>query len=306
MNCTQLVTSNYIPTTAESLEASGTLGIILITVGGCVAATMLGIFLEESIYLYHHWPLKIYLYTVGCLSVFPISGLSLFLCLLVPRAGRTLTAFIKVYLPFPMIFFFQLVICYMDNKERTVERLLGNSIPLQGPPLCCICCWCPSPSFTRTTFILIRAAIYQFVLIPVISFIIDEIFIAVNINAEAEYPLNKLSPYLITTNALSFFLGVYGLVIFIRMTSSILFGYFIRSKFITLQLHFILIRFQFFIFEILGDLGALPCHPPISPIVSALYVKSAVLLGEGFILCVLARFFFLHPPPQFSRQQERT
>lgn len=304
MNCTQLLDSKYIPTTAESFAVSGALGIILVSVGGCVAATILGIFLEESIYLYHNWTLKIYFYTIGCLSVFPVTGLSLFLCLLVPRAGRVLSSFIKVYLPFPMIFFFQLVISYMNNKENVIERLSGKNIPLQGPPLCCICCCCPKPSFTRTSFLLIRAAIYQFVLIPVIIFIIDEICIAININAEQEFPLNKLSPYLITTNGLSFFLGVYGLVIFTRMSSSLLCGYFIRSKFITLQLHFILIRFQFFIFDILGNIGTLPCHPPISPTVSALYIKSAILLGEGFILCVLARFFFLHPPPQYRQDQE--
>lgn len=304
MNCTQLVETKYIPTATEALTASGTLGVVLFSVGGFVAFAMLGIFLEESLYLHRHWPLKIYCYAIGCLSVFPIVGLSLFLSLVVPRAGRVLGTVVKLYLPLPMVLFFKLVITYLDGEEKATEKLSGSHIPLQGPPLCCICCWCPSPLFTRTRLLLIKAAIYQFLVVPVVLFIADEICMRLNIYSEEEFPLHDVTPYFLSLNALSFFLGVYGLVIFTRMTSGVLCGQYIRTKFITLQLHFILIRFQFFIFDILGQLGTLPCHPPVSPAVSALYIKSAVLLGEGFILSLLARFFFLHPPPEYTPQQE--
>ncbi|UYV79525.1 hypothetical protein LAZ67_17002998 [Cordylochernes scorpioides] len=206
-----------------------------------VVTTMYGIFMEESLFLYRHWPFKFYLLTISCLSGFPVVGLCLFITLLVPRAASVLTTVVILYLPFPMLAFFWLLACYVGC---VLQKLEGRQVPLQGPPLCCVCCCCPRPPFTR------------------------------ELNCEVcdlQLNLTSLSPYLLCLNALSFFLGMYGLVIFTRMAAAVLDGFYVRGKFLVLQLHFILVRFQFLLFDLLAKLEMTPCHPPaVSPAVSAI------------------------------------
>ncbi|UYV79522.1 hypothetical protein LAZ67_17002993 [Cordylochernes scorpioides] len=218
--------------------------------------------------------------------VWQVVGLCLFITLLVPRAASVLTTVVILYLPFPMLAFFWLLACYVGC---VLQKLEGRQVPLQGPPLCCVCCCCPRPPFTRYT------------LPPHLYFFIWSEGTIRELNCEVcdlQLNLTSLSPYLLCLNALSFFLGMYGLVIFTRMAAAVLDGFYVRGKFLVLQLHFILVRFQFLLFDLLAKLEMTPCHPPaVSPAVSAIYVRSALLLGEGFVLAVLSRLFFLHPPP---------
>ncbi|KAF8795633.1 organic solute transporter subunit alpha-like [Argiope bruennichi] len=300
MNCSYLLETEYIPTMEEAVTALGELSIGLVILGGIVTTGIYCIYIEELIYLYRNWPVKFFLLKLGCLSIFPLVGSCFFLNLLIPRATEYTTNTVILSLPAPLVLFFWVVIGYASKERHLLERLEDKLIPLQGPPCCWFCLCCPKLPFSKQRFKVVKACIYQFFLTPVILFIIATVCSKYGVFKELKFVPDNAAPYLVGLNFASFFIGVYGLVIFMKTTSKLLHGFHIHGKFLSLQLQFILVRFHFFTFDTLGRLGFFPCHPPVSSLMTALYIRSALLLGEGFILSVVGRFFFLHaPPPHF-------
>lgn len=50
-------------------------------------------------------------------------------------------------------------------------------------------------------------------------------------------------------------------------------------------------------FKAAGLTGHLPCVPPITSVVSGVYLSGAVLMGQGFMVSTVSRYVFLHPQP---------
>lgn len=98
--------------------------------------------------------------------------------------------------------------------------------------------------------------------------------VSLNVVFIFQFTPDNAAPYLVFLNFASFFIGVYGLVIFMKTTSKLLTGFHIKGKFLSLQLQFILVRFHFFTFDTFGRLGYFPCHPPVSSMMTALCKKS--------------------------------
>ncbi|XP_054713260.1 organic solute transporter subunit alpha-like [Uloborus diversus] len=304
MNCSYLLETEYIPTMEEAIAALGELSIGLVILGGIVTTGMYCIYIEELVFIYRHWPVKFFFLKLGCLSIFPIVGSCFFLNLLIPRATNYTTTTVVLCLPAPLVLFFWVVIGYASKERQLLERLEDKLIPLRGPPLCWVCWCCPKVTFSKQSFKVVKACIYQFFLTPIILYIVTIICTKLGVYKELKFVPDNAAPYLVALNFISFFMGVYGLYIFMKTTSKLLSGFHIQGKFYSLQLQFILVRFHFFTFDTFGRLGYFPCHPPVSSLMTALYIRSALLLGEGFILSVVGRFFFLHtPPPHFMRAE---
>ncbi|GIY47688.1 organic solute transporter subunit alpha [Caerostris extrusa] len=305
MNCSYLLETEYIPTMEEAIAAFRELSIGLVILGGIVTTGIYCIYIEELVYLYRNWPVKFFLLKLGCLSIFPIVGSCFFLNLLIPRATEYTTNTVVLCLPAPLVLFFWVVIGYASKERHLLERLEDKLIPLRGPP----CCW--------QRFKVVKVCIYQFFLTPVILFIIATVCSKYGVFKELKFVPDNAAPYLVGLNFASFFIGVYGLVIFMKTTSKLLSGFHIHGKFLSLQLQFILVRFHFFTFDTLGRLGFFPCHPPVSSLMTALYkcgpfrktpkesiacssYKKCLAFGRRLHIVCGGQILFLHaPPPHF-------
>lgn len=305
-NCTDLLVSRYLPTPDESFTVLGDLATILVCVGAVSVCFVFILFIQESITLSRFWPLKTYILMWGCLSIFPVTCFCLFLTILVPRSSEYTNPIVLLYLPVPLIFFYELVVSYAGGEENLLLTLLGEKVILQGPPICCVCWFCPRPKLTRKRFRFMKISIYQLLFFHIIVFICTIVTDSLGLYRMGELNLESAAPYLLLLNGLSFFAGVYGIVVFTRLCSFHFPGFALRSKFIVLQLNFLLVRAHFFAFDFFGKLGVLPCQPPLSSYATGLYLRSALLLSECFILAILARIFFMRAPPVPTDDDEST
>lgn len=64
--------------------------------------------------------------------------------------------------------YFELIGCYAGGSEQLVQRLINEEMPLRGPPICCVLWCCPSPSFSKRRYRVLRVVVYQLFFIPLI------------------------------------------------------------------------------------------------------------------------------------------
>lgn len=194
--------------------------------------------------------------------------------------------------------YFELISCYAGGSDQLVQRLINEQMPLRGPPICCVLWCCPSPSFSKRRYAVLRIVVYQLFFIPLILVSIIFICTLTGIHEGDKMEVNNMSPYLMLLQAGSFLLGTYGFVIFVKMAARPLpQQLLLRQKFTVLHLHFTLTRLQLVAFKAAGLTGHLPCVPPVASVVTGVYLSSAMLMGQGFMVSTVSRYFFLHPQP---------
>lgn len=132
--------------------------------------------------------------------------------------------------------------------------------------------------FTLKTFIMLMFSASCIYFLKIIYFLYNKAIFFL------QFTPDNAAPYLVFLNFASFFIGVYGLVIFMKTTSKLLTGFHIKGKFLSLQLQFILVRFHFFTFDTFGRLGYFPCHPPVSSLMTALCKLQIFMLIATLLL----------------------
>ncbi|XP_049515523.1 organic solute transporter subunit alpha [Dermacentor silvarum] len=203
-----------------------------------------------------------------------------------------------LYLPFSLVMYFELISCYAGGSEQLVQRLINEQMPLRGPPICCVLWCCPTPSFSKRRYAVLRVVVYQLFFIPLILITIIFVCTLTGIHEGDKMEATNASPYLMLLQAGSFLLGTYGFVIFVKLASRPLPPQLLlRRKFTVLHLHFTLTRLQLVAFKAAGLTGHLPCVPPLASMVTGVYLSSAMLMGQGFMVSTVSRYFFLHPQP---------
>lgn len=194
--------------------------------------------------------------------------------------------------------YFELIGCYAGGSEQLVQRLINEQMPLRGPPICCVLWCCPAPTFSEQRYAVLRVIVYQLFVIPLILVSIIFVCTLTGIHEGDKISATNASPYLMLLQAGSFLLGTYGFVIFVKLASRHLPPQLLlRRKFTMLHLHFTLTRLQLVAFKLAGLTGNLPCVPPVTSVVTGVYLSSAMLMGQAFMVSTVSRYFFLHPPP---------
>lgn len=194
--------------------------------------------------------------------------------------------------------YFELIGCYAGGSEQLVQRLINEQMPLRGPPICCVLWCCPAPTFSEQRYAVLRVVVYQLFVIPLILVTIIFVCTLTGIHEGDKISATNASPYLMLLQAGSFLLGTYGFVIFVKLASRPLPPQLLlRRKFTMLHLHFTLTRLQLVAFKLAGLTGNLPCVPPVTSVVTGVYLSSAMLMGQAFMVSTVSRYFFLHPQP---------
>ncbi|KAH7943811.1 hypothetical protein HPB52_011794 [Rhipicephalus sanguineus] len=304
-----------------SVAVLGNWALFLAAVESLMVVTTVAVFVHECHYLSACWPRRTLLYSSLALAVFPFC-LSLLpplpapmcfsvaftflkvtsVCALVatvfPRVHDATSSIIMLYLPFSLVMYFELISCYAGGSEQLVQRLINEQMPLRGPPICCVLWCCPTPSFSKRRYAVLRVVVYQLFFIPLILVTIIFVCTLTGIHEGDKMEATNASPYLMLLQAGSFLLGTYGFVIFVKLASRPLPPQLLlRRKFTVLHLHFTLTRLQLVAFKAAGLTGHLPCVPPLASMVTGVYLSSAMLMGQGFMVSTVSRYFFLHPQP---------
>ncbi|KAM7297428.1 organic solute transporter subunit alpha [Ixodes scapularis] len=298
LNCSELLEKGYTPTPSEAYAVLGNWGLFLATVESLMVMTTVAVFVHECLYLSACWPTRPLVYSSLALSVFPVTSVCALVATVFPRVHDATSSIIMLYLPFSLVMYFELIGCYAGGSEQLVQRLINEEMPLRGPPICCILWCCPSPSFSKRRYRVLRVVVYQLFFIPLILVTIIFICTLTGIHEGDKMEATNASPYLMLLQAGSFLLGTYGFVIFVKLASRPLpQQLLLRRKFTLLHLHFTLTRLQLVAFKAAGLTGVLPCVPPVASVVTGVYLSSAMLMGQGFMVSTVSRYFFLHPQP---------
>lgn len=297
LNCSELLERGYAPSPAEAYAVLGNWGAALSAVEGLMVVSTVAVFLHECHYLSGCWPTRPLVYSALALSVFPVTSVCALVASVFPRVHDAASAIIMLYLPFSLVMYFELIGCYAGGSERLVRRLVDEQMPLRGPPICCVLWCCPAPSFSKRRYAVLRAVVYQLFVVPLILVVIIFVCTLTGIHEGDKMEATNASPYLMLLQAGSFLLGTYGFAIWVRLASRPLPHYGLRKKFTLLYLHFTLTRLQLVAFKAAGLTGHLPCVPPITSVVSGVYLSGAVLMGQGFMVSTVSRYVFLHPQP---------
>ncbi|XP_050029302.1 organic solute transporter subunit alpha [Dermacentor andersoni] len=298
LNCSELLEKGYTPTPSEAYAVLGNWALFLAAVESLMVVTTVAVFVHECHYLSACWPRRTLLYSSLALAVFPVTSVCALVATVFPRVHDATSSIIMLYLPFSLVMYFELISCYAGGSEQLVQRLINEQMPLRGPPICCVLWCCPTPSFSKQRYAVLRVVVYQLFFIPLILITIIFVCTLTGIHEGDKMEATNASPYLMLLQAGSFLLGTYGFVIFVKLASRPLPPQLLlRRKFTVLHLHFTLTRLQLVAFKAAGLTGHLPCVPPLASMVTGVYLSSAMLMGQGFMVSTVSRYFFLHPPP---------
>ncbi|KAL3211159.1 hypothetical protein MRX96_000844 [Rhipicephalus microplus] len=285
LNCSELLEKGYTPTPSEAYAVLGNWALFLAAVESLMVVTTVAVFVHECHYLSACWPRRTLLYSSLALAVFPVTSVCALVATVFPRVHDATSSIIMLYLPFSLVMYFELISCYAGGSEQLVQRLINEQMPLQGPPICCVLWCCPTPSFSKRRYAVLRVVVYQLFFIPLILVTIIFVCTLTGIH-EGE---TRRAPFFWARTALS-------------SLSSWPHGpcppqLLLRRKFTVLHLHFTLTRLQLVAFKAAGLTGHLPCVPPLASMVTGVYLSSAMLMGQGFMVSTVSRYFFLHPQP---------
>nr|KAG5700076.1 hypothetical protein BaRGS_029826 [Batillaria attramentaria] len=270
-----------------------------VTTAVCVAVLVL--FVDKANFVIRHYETgddpEIKIKSLWLVGIYPVFALAALLAVYVPRAALLCDLASSIYLAVCLFHFTSLIILYSGGIPELLRKAHDTGFSLRSPPCCCCCFCCPTISSTWPNFRKLRLMVFQTSFLqPFISFIsivlwLDEQYVRGQMNPRAPYP------YLAIVNGVSTLTAMYGLLIIFRNTRGFLKSQSISQKFVVLQLVLIFHNLQGFVFVTLARYDIPACRGVLSSNVRNAALQHMILVGEMFLLSLLARIFYRRPMP---------
>ncbi|KAK7487552.1 hypothetical protein BaRGS_00021254, partial [Batillaria attramentaria] len=253
-----------------------------VTTAVCVAVLVL--FVDKANFVIRHYETgddpEIKIKSLWLVGIYPVFALAALLAVYVPRAALLCDLASSIYLAVCLFHFTSLIILYSGGIPELLRKAHDTGFSLR------------SPNFRKLRLMVFQTSFLQ----PFISFIsivlwLDEQYVRGQMNPRAPYP------YLAIVNGVSTLTAMYGLLIIFRNTRGFLKSQSISQKFVVLQLVLIFHNLQGFVFVTLARYDIPACRGVLSSNVRNAALQHMILVGEMFLLSLLARIFYRRPMP---------
>ncbi|XP_073971402.1 organic solute transporter alpha-like protein [Rhodnius prolixus] len=285
-----------IPSIRHYFTAFNALGFALFSIGGLALLTVLILYVDTVRHIIKSAPTSAKGHSVFVISVYPIVSIATYCATIVPRAQLVAEAVTQGMFMACLYQLFCLIVAYSGGEAQLVKKVHPNNLSLQVAPCCCwpFCSFLPTFTLTKKKLNVLRLLVLQ---LPVVQGLTYMALLVMWAEEQSLYHINY--SYFQPVVVISILLGIWGIVMTVKVTLPVLQEYHIQGKFIALQLVLLFAKFQGFIakFVAMGDI--FPCKPPITPLVYSNLIYNSAILWEMVILCTFARFLYKKALPEF-------
>lgn len=296
VNVVEAVCNPYVvPSVAEYFAAFNVLGLWLFSLGGVAVFITVALFADTIRSIIRTAPINTRSHAAFVVSVYPVVAIVTFCATLVPRAQVITEAVSQGMFMCSMYQLFCLIVSYGGGETGLVKKLQPAQISLQVAPCCCwsCCSFLPVYPLTKERLKILRALVVQLPVVQAFSYIAMLVMWS---DDQKLYPLNYnyYQPVVVT----SILLGIWGMVMLVRVSQEGLKEYFVQGKFIVLQLVLLLTKFQGLAARTLAMGNLFPCRSNITPTVYTNLIYNSALLWEMVLLAGFARLLYQKPVPE--------
>uniref|UniRef100_H2Z3G0 Uncharacterized protein n=1 Tax=Ciona savignyi TaxID=51511 RepID=H2Z3G0_CIOSA len=254
---------------------------------------MLIIFIDEVIFLVRnsiHW--KRTVYAIWVLSAFPMMTIFSITGIYAPRTSGTTRFASSFYFAVVLKKFFTYVLHYYGGKAKMVEALRGEAVIPPNPFPCnfVICCWRNQPMTIHRINVL-QGLVYQVLVSFPLIYMLQSI-LALEYYTSPNIVVLLVSTVLNTCGTLASFTCLYGFVALNKASRFTLQQFYIRPKFICVQMVVAFNTIQGFTMRIMDRFGALPCGFPYPDKANAYVFHNYLFVCEIFALSLIAWWAF--------------
>ncbi|KAK9503089.1 hypothetical protein O3M35_011735 [Rhynocoris fuscipes] len=286
----------YVPSIEEYFTAFNALGLALFSLGAVALLSVLILYIDTIRHVIRTAPTSAKGHTAFVISVYPVVSIATYCATIVPRAQLIAEAVTQGMFMACLYQLFCLIVAYGGGEAQLVKKVHPNNLSLQVAPCCCWPCCSILPTFTLTKqrLNILRLLVLQ---LPIIQGLAYLVLLVMWAEEQSLFHLNYryFQPAVIS----SILIGIWGIVMTVKVTIPALNEYHVHSKFLALQLVLLFAKFQSYIAKLIAMAGALSCKPPITPSVFTNLIYNSVILWEMVILCSVARYLYKKPLPEF-------
>uniref|UniRef100_A0A069DYR0 Putative organic solute transporter alpha-like protein n=1 Tax=Panstrongylus megistus TaxID=65343 RepID=A0A069DYR0_9HEMI len=285
-----------IPSIREYFTAFNALGFTLFSIGGLALLLVLILYIDTIRHIIKSAPTSAKGHSAFVISVYPVVSIATYCATIVPRAQLVAEAVTQGMFMACLYQLFCLIVAYSGGEAQLVKKVHPNNLSLQVAPCCCwpFCSFLPTFTLTKKKLSVLRLLVLQ---LPVIQGLTYMALLVMWAEEQSLYHINYT--YFQPVVIMSILLGIWGIVMTVKVTIPVLQEYHIQGKFIVLQLVLLFAKFQGFIakFVAMGDI--FPCKNPITPLVYSNLIYNSAILWEMVLLCTFARFLYKKTLPEF-------
>uniref|UniRef100_A0A1B6CPT7 Organic solute transporter alpha-like protein n=1 Tax=Clastoptera arizonana TaxID=38151 RepID=A0A1B6CPT7_9HEMI len=254
-----------LPSIRDYFTAFNLYGVALFSLGGLALIIIVFACIDTLKHVLKYAPAGVKTHSAFIICVYPVVGLATYFATIVPRSQLLAEAITQGMFMACMYQLFCLFVAYCGGEAELIRRAKPESLNLRVGPCCCwpCCCCLPLMQIDKYRVRCLRVLILQ---LPLVQGFVYLIFLIMWAEKESLYNVNYifLQPIVI----FSLLSGIWGMTMTMKMLADILKEHYMWGKFIALQLVLILSKLQYnLIIKLL--ILALPCNPPITPIVYA-------------------------------------
>lgn len=232
-------------------------------------------------------------------SVYPIVSLATLCAVVVPRAQLLAEAVTQGVFMAAVYQLWCLLVAYCGGEAELIRRVKPGSLnPRVGPCCCWPCCLLPMFAVNKRSVCLLRVLVLQ---LPVVQGVVYMVLLVMWAEEESLYEVNYM--YLQPVVVVSILTGIWGLLMTIKMLSTVLANHLVLGKFLALQAVLLLAKFQGLTARILAWYNVLPCNPPLTPHVYANLMYNMAMVVEMLLLALFARAIYSREIPDLTEAE---
>ncbi|KAL0266775.1 UNVERIFIED_CONTAM: hypothetical protein PYX00_009229 [Menopon gallinae] len=293
--------ADYLPSVEEYFTAFNIAGVVLFSFGAIATILTLLAFGDTIRYIIKNAPSPVKTHSAFVLSVYPVVSISIYCAVIVPRAQLLAEAVTQGMFMASLYQLFCLMVAYCGGEAELIMNAKPKSLKMKVPPCCCYpCCLLPTLTVTKKHVKLLRLSVLQ---LPVVQGLIYMVFLVMWADEESLYHVNYM--YFQPVVVASILIGIWGVIMTMKMLAEMLKDYHLQGKFIVLQLVLLLAKLQGLIARIVVWTGSVKCKPPITATVYSNLVYNSMMLAEMVILGFIARHLYKRRLPGLNLNEQK-
>lgn len=284
-----------VPSMEDYFTAFNLLGVGLFSLGGLAVVITLALYVDTVRFILRFAPSSTKSHSIFVITVYPVVATVTFSAVLVPRAQVIAESVSQSMFMCSMYQLFCLIVAYGGGESQLVKRLAPTEINMQVAPCCCwaCCSFLPTYTLTKKRLKILRALVLQ---LPVVQGLTYLGLMVMWAEEQTLYQINYnyFQPVVVS----SILLGIWGMVMTVKLSQEGLKEYLVQGKFIVLQLVLLLGKFQGLAARTVAMGSLFPCKPPLTPTVYTNLIYNSVILWEMVLLASFARILYKKPVPE--------
>lgn len=295
--------STHVPSLPEYFAAINSLGETLFSAGALVVFLTLLVYADTlRRVLSRTLPAAAKTHTAFVISVYPVVALATLCAVVVPRAQLLAEAVTQGVFMAAVYQLWCLLVAYCGGEAELIRRVKPGSLnPRVGPCCCWPCCRLPLLTVNKRNVSFLRVLVLQ---LPVVQGLLYLVLLVMWAEEESLYEVNYM--YLQPVVVLSILTGIWGLLMTIKMLSTVLASHLVLGKFLALQAVLLLAKFQGLAARATAWYSLLPCNPPLTPTVYANLMYNTAMLVEMLLLALFARALYSREIPDLTDTRDES